>query len=148
MYQDMWVAAGQEQGCGITQKDNYSCSNIHFLHHSTTCRDTAEFGRNISFPSNWHGYERRDAMVWYHCLPKLKLQEFAAGDTIYKAGDTGTTACWLLSGTPKASDGRVYNTFEMMGEESLQGQPYSKTITAETKAGGSITCSCITVRPH
>lgn len=31
-------------------------------------------------------------------LQKLKLVEFTAGDVITKAGETGTSAYWLLSG--------------------------------------------------
>ncbi len=62
------------------------------------CREITEFGRNIEFPPSWHGTDRNNLCVWYHCLPYLKVAEFQPGQVITRNGNMGQHAFWILEG--------------------------------------------------
>ncbi|GFR49561.1 hypothetical protein Agub_g11607, partial [Astrephomene gubernaculifera] len=65
---------------------------------ATTYRDLCETGRNVELP-HWHGTDRRQLYVWYHCCQRLRLAEVEEGQAVCRAGEVGDCAYWLLTGT-------------------------------------------------
>ncbi|KXZ53425.1 hypothetical protein GPECTOR_7g1323 [Gonium pectorale] len=63
---------------------------------AATYRDLTELGRNLELPP-WHGSDRRQLYVWYHCCHRLRLVELEAGQSLTKEGELGDSAYWLLS---------------------------------------------------